>query len=203
MLRFLTLALACLLLCPARPCARAGRQAAGRHLEARLLAGPICGRRARELFGPNPKGRLIVAPDGYWSVIVAKANRKPATNNAERAALLRSMVAYRALHGRGRQDHPARSTSPGTRSSPAATDAIYQDGGREAGDPDARAGERAQSGQAGQQHADLGTGALSGRRRAQILARRLSPWAPWPAPCPTAATSVTLPTRCGPRAARH
>jgi hypothetical protein len=52
------------------------------------------GEEAKEPFGTNPKGRLIVAPDGYWSVIIAKADRKPATNNAERAALLRSMVAY-------------------------------------------------------------------------------------------------------------
>ena len=52
------------------------------------------GEEAKEPFGTNPKGRLIVAPDGYWTVIIAKADRKAATNNAERAALLRSMVAY-------------------------------------------------------------------------------------------------------------
>jgi hypothetical protein len=52
------------------------------------------GENAREPFGPNPKGRLIVAPDGYWTVMIVKANRKPALNNADRASLLKSMLAY-------------------------------------------------------------------------------------------------------------
>jgi Lipocalin-like domain len=52
------------------------------------------GEEPKEPFGAHPKGRLIVAPDGYWTVLISKADRKPATNNAERAALLRSMVGY-------------------------------------------------------------------------------------------------------------
>jgi hypothetical protein len=49
---------------------------------------------ATEPFGPNPKGRLVIAPDGYMVGIIAAANRKPATNNEERAALLNSLLAY-------------------------------------------------------------------------------------------------------------
>jgi hypothetical protein len=52
------------------------------------------GEAAREPFGANPNGRLIVAPDGYWTVMITKTNRKPATNDAERASLLKSMLAY-------------------------------------------------------------------------------------------------------------
>jgi hypothetical protein len=52
------------------------------------------GEDAREPFGAKPNGRLIIAPDGYWTVMITKANRKPATNNAERASLLKSMLAY-------------------------------------------------------------------------------------------------------------
>jgi hypothetical protein len=77
-----------------------------------------------------------------------------------------------SLHGRGRQDHqPGRHLLERGQHRPQ-PDSILQDGGREAGDSDARAGERAQPGQAGEQHADLGTGALSeaagppGRRNA-------------------------------------
>jgi lipocalin-like protein len=52
------------------------------------------GEDAREPFGGNPEGRLIVAPDGYWTVMIVKAGRKPATNPLERARLLRTMLAY-------------------------------------------------------------------------------------------------------------
>ena len=48
---------------------------------------------ATEPMGGNPKGRLVITPDGYMSVIVAAGNRKPATNNDERAALLNSLLA--------------------------------------------------------------------------------------------------------------
>ena len=94
MLRFLTLALAAY--CYVQPglaLAQDAKQLVGTWKLASWQVQYV-GEEAREPFGPNPKGRLIVAPDGYWSVIIAKANRKPATNNAERAALLRSMVAY-------------------------------------------------------------------------------------------------------------
>jgi lipocalin-like protein len=52
------------------------------------------GEEAKEPFGGKAKGRLIVAPDGYWSALITRAERKPATNDAERARLLRTMVAY-------------------------------------------------------------------------------------------------------------
>ena len=52
------------------------------------------GEQAKEPFGGKAKGRLIVAPDGYWSALITRAERKPATNDAERARLLRTMVAY-------------------------------------------------------------------------------------------------------------
>src|SRR5437868_9325423 len=52
------------------------------------------GEDAREPFGGNPEGRLIVAPDGYWTVMIVKAGRKPATNPLERPRLLRTMLAY-------------------------------------------------------------------------------------------------------------
>jgi len=47
-----------------------------------------------EPFGPNPKGRLVVTSDGFWLVIISGENRKPASNNDERAALLNSLVSY-------------------------------------------------------------------------------------------------------------
>jgi hypothetical protein len=92
MLRFLTLAIAAW--CSLQPAfAQDARQLVGTW---KLAAWQVqyVGEDAKEPFGANPKGRMIVAPDGYWSVLIAKADRKPATNNAERAALLRSMVAY-------------------------------------------------------------------------------------------------------------
>jgi lipocalin-like protein len=92
MLRFLTLAIAAW--CSFQPAfAQDARQLVGTW---KLAAWQVqyVGEDAKEPFGANPKGRMIVAPDGYWSVLIAKADRKPATNNAERAALLRSMVAY-------------------------------------------------------------------------------------------------------------
>jgi hypothetical protein len=54
----------------------------------------IIGGEATEPFGPNPKGRAIFAADGYVTFVIAGANRKPATNNEESAALLKSLLAY-------------------------------------------------------------------------------------------------------------
>jgi lipocalin-like protein len=47
-----------------------------------------------EPFGPNPKGRAVFTPDGYVTFVIVAANRKPATNNDESAALLKSLLAY-------------------------------------------------------------------------------------------------------------
>jgi len=49
---------------------------------------------AVEPFGPNPKGRLVLTPEGDWILILTKAGRGPARNVEEKAALLDSMLAY-------------------------------------------------------------------------------------------------------------
>lgn len=47
-----------------------------------------------EPYGPNPKGRLVVTPEGHWIVILTGANRRPAKTLEEKAALLDSSLAY-------------------------------------------------------------------------------------------------------------
>ena len=54
----------------------------------------IIGGEATEPFGPNPKGRVVFASDGYVTFVIVAANRKPATSNEESAALLKSLLAY-------------------------------------------------------------------------------------------------------------
>jgi hypothetical protein len=54
----------------------------------------IIGGETLEPFGPNPKGRLVITPEGYMTALIVAANRKAAANNDERAALLNSMLAY-------------------------------------------------------------------------------------------------------------
>jgi hypothetical protein len=54
----------------------------------------VVGGEAKEPFGPNPKGRAVFTPNGYVAFIIVGANRKPATNNDETAALLKSMLVY-------------------------------------------------------------------------------------------------------------
>jgi hypothetical protein len=49
---------------------------------------------AVEPFGPNPKGRLVLTPQGDWIIIQTRANRAPAKTVEEKAALLDSMLAY-------------------------------------------------------------------------------------------------------------
>ena len=49
---------------------------------------------AVEPFGPNPKGRLVLTHEGQWIIILTAANRGPAKNFEEKAALLDSMLAY-------------------------------------------------------------------------------------------------------------
>jgi hypothetical protein len=41
-----------------------------------------------------PKGRAVFTPNGYAAFIIVGANRKPATNNDETAALLKSLLVY-------------------------------------------------------------------------------------------------------------
>jgi len=48
----------------------------------------------REPFGPNPKGRLVMTPEGHWSVIITGANRHPAKTPDEKLLLFDSVLAY-------------------------------------------------------------------------------------------------------------
>ena len=54
----------------------------------------IIGGELTEPFGPNPKGRAVFAPDGYVVFVIVAADRKPAANNEESAALLKTLLAY-------------------------------------------------------------------------------------------------------------
>ena len=47
-----------------------------------------------EIFGPTPLGRMILEPGGRAMFLFAHPNREPASDDAGRAALLRSMMAY-------------------------------------------------------------------------------------------------------------
>jgi hypothetical protein len=48
----------------------------------------------QDVFGHNPKGYLILTPEGRSIVVTIAENRKGGTGDAERAALHRSMLAY-------------------------------------------------------------------------------------------------------------
>jgi len=54
----------------------------------------VHGSEAQDLFGRNPKGYLLLTPEGRAVVITAAENRKPGTEDADRAALHKSMLAY-------------------------------------------------------------------------------------------------------------
>ena len=47
-----------------------------------------------EPYGPNPKGRLVITSEEHWIIIITEANRGPAKNSDDKAALLDSMLAY-------------------------------------------------------------------------------------------------------------
>jgi hypothetical protein len=49
---------------------------------------------AHDLFGSNPKGYLILTPQGRLCAITTAAHRKPGEGDHERAELHRSMLAY-------------------------------------------------------------------------------------------------------------
>ena len=54
----------------------------------------IIGGEVTEPFGPNPKGRAVFTPDGFSAFMIARPNRKPAMNDADSAALLKSLMVY-------------------------------------------------------------------------------------------------------------
>jgi hypothetical protein len=54
----------------------------------------VAGNEAQDLFGHNPKGYLLLTPEGRAMVITTADNRKPGTDDAGRAALHKSMLAY-------------------------------------------------------------------------------------------------------------
>ena len=54
----------------------------------------IIGGEATEPFGPNPKGRAVFTPEGFSAFMIARPDRKPATNDADSAALLKSLMVY-------------------------------------------------------------------------------------------------------------
>ena len=54
----------------------------------------IIGGDATEPFGPNPKGRAVFTPDGFSAFMIARPDRKPATNDADSAALLKSLMVH-------------------------------------------------------------------------------------------------------------
>lgn len=48
----------------------------------------------RDIFGPAPFGRLILTPTHTMAAFLSRPDRKPPSNDAEAATLLRSMTAY-------------------------------------------------------------------------------------------------------------
>jgi hypothetical protein len=58
----------------------------------------VVGEGSREPFGPNPNGRLVMTPEGHWTVIITGADRRPAKTNDEKLALFDSVLAYSGLY---------------------------------------------------------------------------------------------------------
>ena len=48
----------------------------------------------QNVLGSNPIGRIIYSADHHFAVFIARNDRKPPQNEADRAALVRSMAAY-------------------------------------------------------------------------------------------------------------
>ena len=48
----------------------------------------------QDLFGASPKGYLVLTPEGRSIVLTTASDRKAGTDDASRAALQRSMLAY-------------------------------------------------------------------------------------------------------------
>jgi len=54
----------------------------------------IIGGESIEPYGPNPNGRIVMTPEGHWSVIVTGANRTAGTTPEAKTALMDTMLAY-------------------------------------------------------------------------------------------------------------
>ena len=52
----------------------------------------------RALYGQHPTGFIILTGEGRMMAVVAGEGRKPATNDEERASLLRTMFAYSGMY---------------------------------------------------------------------------------------------------------
>src|SRR6202020_2504176 len=48
----------------------------------------------KDIFGPDPIGRIIFSPEHRVVVFISRAGRRPPTSESEAAALLSSMTAY-------------------------------------------------------------------------------------------------------------
>jgi len=49
---------------------------------------------AQDVLGGNPIGRIIYSADRHFAAFIARSDRKPPQNEADAAALVRSMAAY-------------------------------------------------------------------------------------------------------------
>ena len=54
----------------------------------------VIGEDSRDPYGPKPKGRLVITPEGHWIVLITAADRQAPKSTDEKAALLDSMLAY-------------------------------------------------------------------------------------------------------------
>lgn len=49
---------------------------------------------SRDIFGPQPFGRIILTPEHFMMAYLSRSDRKPPTNEVETTALISSMVTY-------------------------------------------------------------------------------------------------------------
>ncbi|HEX6013951.1 MAG TPA: lipocalin-like domain-containing protein [Geminicoccaceae bacterium] len=100
----------------------------------------------RNVFGPQPFGRLVLTPERYMAAYLSRPDRKPPSNQAEAAALLSSMSAYTGrfrLEGPCCMDRPVgvrrRMAQGGPSMTPGARRAVQSQPGPPPPDPEAAA----------------------------------------------------------------
>jgi hypothetical protein len=69
----------------------------------------------KDIFGPNPIGRIIFSPEHRVVVFISRADRRSPTNESEAAALLASMTAYTGKFRLDGISSSQASTAPGTK----------------------------------------------------------------------------------------